>query len=257
MTLKGRPVGIHKGLSQEEVEALAVVYPPVRPARALLLRSGYPMSRIPVAETAEDFWEAISEQLSDGNWLGGRCRLLITASRRNSVNRVLGGWESLLDLVSREGPLKQEDLGRLVFRSASELAETVRSRPVPVLSGPGGLFLRRGEDGVLDFGCYVEAEGREATSDELRFTAPEIRAGHHDVCLSNVFCWGATMVFAATGESPSPGSLLGPEPAVFRQQSLREVIRLTLGSDPKSRPTARAILAAIVAASEIDLSSLD
>lgn len=67
----------------EELVALSEVFPPVRPARALLREAEFPMTAWPgVIDTSIGFWEQISESLANGILAGGRHRIMTAALRR-------------------------------------------------------------------------------------------------------------------------------------------------------------------------------
>lgn len=72
-----------------EITELAEVFGAGRPARALLRRAGYPMSRVPAApEDASLFWEQVSESLARGAFPGGRLRIMTEALRQFPGNAV-------------------------------------------------------------------------------------------------------------------------------------------------------------------------
>jgi CHAT domain-containing protein/effector-associated domain 1 (EAD1)-containing protein len=72
-----------------EITELAVVFGGGRPARALLRRVGYPMSRMPAtADTAALFWEQISESLAQGAFPDGRQQIMKEALRQFPGNAV-------------------------------------------------------------------------------------------------------------------------------------------------------------------------
>jgi hypothetical protein len=78
------------GLTDEEVSALARVFPPGPSANALLRRVGYPAERMPseLGVTREEFWSSVAETVASGLIENGRARLLAAACRSYPYNRV-------------------------------------------------------------------------------------------------------------------------------------------------------------------------
>ncbi|MFI0418534.1 serine/threonine protein kinase [Spongiactinospora sp. 9N601] len=159
---------------------------------------------------------------------------------------------SLRELVDREGPRRGGALERLAIATATALAAIHRAgilhrdfKPANVLMGPEGPV-------VIDFGIAraLDAPGTTATGMAIgtpSYLAPEQLAGAPVSPASDVFAWGVTMVFAATGRpafgqdsipvvmnrilhnDPELGGLDGP---------IREVVAACLSKDPSMRPTA-------------------
>ncbi|MGH3392985.1 MAG: WD40 repeat domain-containing serine/threonine protein kinase [Actinomadura sp.] len=159
--------------------------------------------------------------------------------------------ESLKQLVDREGPRDGGALERLAVGTASALAAIHQAgivhrdfKPQNVLMGPDG-------PRVIDFGI---ARTLDATASETSgpvgtpaYMAPEqITNGEVDPS-SDVFSWGGTMVFAATG-SPAFGRdsvpvvmyrILHESPDLSGvPDPLRDVVAAALAKQPGQRPTA-------------------
>jgi predicted Ser/Thr protein kinase len=159
---------------------------------------------------------------------------------------------SLRELVDREGPRRGAALERLAVSTATALAAIHRAgilhrdlKPANVLMGPEGPV-------VIDFGIAraLDTPGATMTGDTLgtpSYLAPEQLAGAAPAPAVDVFAWGVTIVFAATGrpafgadsipavinrilnERPDLTALSGP---------LRDLVAACLSKDPAGRPTA-------------------
>jgi hypothetical protein len=76
-------------LTRTEITELAKVFPPMRPARALLRDAGFPVIAIPATpDTALGFWEQIAESIADGLMENGRRKILAEALERYETNPV-------------------------------------------------------------------------------------------------------------------------------------------------------------------------
>ncbi|WP_242454579.1 serine/threonine-protein kinase [Bailinhaonella thermotolerans] len=163
---------------------------------------------------------------------------------------------SLAWLVRNEGPRRGAALDRLAISTATALAAIHRAgvlhrdfKPANVLMGPDGPV-------VIDFGIAraVDAGATATTSQVIgtpAYMAPEQLGGADLSPAADVFAWGVTMVFAATGraafgdqsipavlnrvlnEEPDLGDLTGP---------LRDLVAACLAKDPAARPTAETLL---------------
>ncbi|WP_346149403.1 serine/threonine-protein kinase [Nonomuraea recticatena] len=125
-------------------------------------------------------------------------------------------------------------------------------KPDNVLLGPDG-------PRVIDFGLARTLEmSLTATgliSGTPTYMAPEVFAGERAGAPADVFAWGGIMLFAATGRDPFKAETLG---AVMHQvmsvepdltclpESLRPLVHAALRKDPLLRPTARALLLALI-----------
>ncbi|WP_214324342.1 WD40 repeat domain-containing serine/threonine protein kinase [Nonomuraea sediminis] len=125
-------------------------------------------------------------------------------------------------------------------------------KPDNVLLGPDG-------PRVIDFGLARTLEmSLTATgliSGTPTYMAPEVFTGERAGAPADVFAWGGIVLFAATGRDPFKAETLG---AVMHQvmsvepdltvlpESLRQLVHAALRKDPLSRPTARALLLALI-----------
>ncbi|NUT39080.1 MAG: serine/threonine protein kinase [Thermoactinospora sp.] len=160
--------------------------------------------------------------------------------------------ESLQQLVARDGPRDAGGLRRLAIGTAAALAGIHRAgivhrdfKPSNVLLGPDG-------PRVIDFGIAkaIDATATSGLVGTPAYMAPEQVAGEGAGAPADVFAWGLTMVFAATGRTAFGGDGV---PAVFHRvlhhqpdlsalpPPLRGVVGACLAKRPELRPTAQQV----------------
>ncbi|WP_067185370.1 serine/threonine protein kinase [Microtetraspora niveoalba] len=166
---------------------------------------------------------------------------------------------SLRQLVDKEGPRRGAALERLAISTATALAAIHRAgithrdfKPANVLMGPEGPV-------VIDFGVARALDSPQATATGATmgtpsYLAPELLSGGGATGAADVFAWGVTMVFAATG-TPAFGAdsipsvitrILSIEPDVSAlTPPLRDLVAACLSKDPARRPTADDVVAAL------------
>jgi serine/threonine protein kinase len=162
---------------------------------------------------------------------------------------------SLHTLVQQEGMRSGGDLERLAIGTATALVAIHKAGIVHRDLQPGNVLL--GPDGprVIDFGVARMADATATDNNGVigtpAFMAPEQFSGDRIGPPADVFAWGATMVFAATGRPPFGADAI---PAVVTQilhdqpdvgdmeQPLRDLVTAALAKDPLHRPTARELL---------------
>ncbi|WP_433332678.1 serine/threonine-protein kinase [Spirillospora sp. CA-294931] len=162
---------------------------------------------------------------------------------------------SLHYLVKETGPRSGTDLDRLAIGTATALTAIHRAgvvhrdfKPPNVLMGPDG-------PRVIDFGIARALDGRATASSGVvgtpAYMAPEQVSGAPVDTPVDIFAWGTTIVFAATGRAPYGHDTI---PAVFNRilhhqpdltglpPHLRAVVAACLRKDPAHRPTAQQLL---------------
>jgi hypothetical protein len=162
---------------------------------------------------------------------------------------------SLSQHVLDEGPLDGAALDRLAVGTATALAAIHQAKIVHRDFKPHNVLL--GPDGprVIDFGvARAISAGTTLTSRVIgtpSYMAPEQISGDEVGTPADVFCWAATLVFAATGEPPFGQDTI---PAVINRilheepdlgdldGSLRELVLDCLEKVPEQRPGARQVL---------------
>ncbi|MFG1826831.1 serine/threonine-protein kinase [Microbispora bryophytorum] len=165
---------------------------------------------------------------------------------------------SLQQRVDAGGPLRGGELERLAVGTATALAAVHAAgivhrdfKPANVLLGPDG-------PRVVDFGIARHGASDTITAGPVgtpAYLAPEQIAGDPATPACDVFAWGATIVFAATGR-PAFGAasvpavlhrILTAEPdASALPRSLRGVVERCLAKDPARRPASRDLLLELV-----------
>ena len=166
---------------------------------------------------------------------------------------------SLHRQVTREGPLSGGALERLAVNTASALAAIHRAgivhrdlKPHNVLLGPDG-------PRVIDFGLSRVLDAASTTAGSPvgtpAYMAPEQVTGENVGAPADVFAWGATMTFAATGRPPFGSDsitaviyrVLHHEPDLGGLDGdLRDLVAAALDKNPARRPTASQVLLRLV-----------
>ncbi|MEU8197584.1 protein kinase [Microbispora amethystogenes] len=182
---------------------------------------------------------------------------VVEGSRPYIVSEFVDG-PSLQQRVAASGPLRGGDLDRLAVGTATALAAIHAAGIVHRDFKPGNVLL--GPDGprVVDFGIARQGESQTITAGPVgtpAYLAPEQIAGQAATPASDVFAWGATIVFAATGRAAFGADNVA---AVLHRimtaspdltplpPSLRALVERCLAKDPAPRPSARDLLLMLV-----------
>jgi predicted Ser/Thr protein kinase len=167
---------------------------------------------------------------------------------------------SLQQQLRQEGPRQGAALDRLAVNTATALAAIHQAGVVHRDFKPGNVLM--GPDGpvVIDFGIAraLDATNMTAASQVVgtpAYMAPEQLAEGHVGPATDMFAWGVTMVFAATG-LPAFGNksiptvihrILNEEPDLGALDGrLRTIVAACLTKDPARRPTARGLMDALM-----------
>jgi ABC-type amino acid transport substrate-binding protein len=162
---------------------------------------------------------------------------------------------SLRDVIEIEGPLSGTPLDRLAIGTATALTAIHHASIVHRDFKPDNVLIAADGPRVVDFGIarIVDSTGT-ITSRAIgtpAYMAPEQIAGDEVGPFTDVFAWGATIAFAATGETVFEGKsiavvlnrILNHEVDVSSMpEPLRGVVASALSKDAKSRPTADQLL---------------
>ncbi|WP_217707145.1 serine/threonine-protein kinase [Nonomuraea rhodomycinica] len=162
---------------------------------------------------------------------------------------------SLQEAVARDGPRTDAALHRLAIGTVTALAAIHQAGIVHRDLSPGNVLL--GADGprVIDFGI---ARALDATSTITSmpvgtpaFMAPEQILAQAVGPAADMFAWGSTILFAASGAGPFAASsvptiiqrVLYTEPDLTPlAEPLRELVAACLAKDPARRPTAEQVI---------------
>lgn len=165
---------------------------------------------------------------------------------------------NLAQRVNEEGPLAPDEVGRLADHLLDALAAAHRQGIVHRDIKPANvLFDAAGDPHLADFGVAVHRDATPGlTATEMvvgtpGFMSPEQARGEDATAASDVFCLGATLLYAATGAGPfgagDPRVLLlraaagrTEKPPKTLPADLRRRIEAMLAKDPAARPSAAA-----------------
>jgi Serine/threonine protein kinase len=167
---------------------------------------------------------------------------------------------SLVELVRTEGPRTGGGLYRLAISTLTALASIHQAGIVHRDLKPGNVILGPEGPVVIDFGI-ARAQGAVASSSHVygtpAFMSPELLFHQPATPASDIFSWGVTMVFAATGRVPFGGdsvsatlhSVLHAEPDLTGMpEPLRTLVAACLAKNPADRPAAEQLLRELTSA---------
>ncbi|WP_214320797.1 serine/threonine-protein kinase [Nonomuraea sediminis] len=161
----------------------------------------------------------------------------------------------LRDVVEADGPLQGTALDRLAIGTATALTAIHHASIVHRDFKPDNVLIAADGPRVVDFGIarIIDSTGT-ITSRAIgtpAYMAPEQIAGDDIGPYTDVFAWGATLAFAATGKTAFEGNsiavvlnrILNHEVDVeIMPEPLRGVVRSALAKAPAERPSADQIL---------------
>ncbi|WP_162794759.1 serine/threonine-protein kinase [Nonomuraea lactucae] len=197
-------------------------------------------------ETAQRVAPFCTAQVLDFGFVAGRPYI---------VSEFVDG-PSLQTAVRDNGPRGAAALQRLAVNTATALAAIHEAGVVHRDFKPGNVLL--GPDGpvVIDFGIAraLDLSQSIVSSQPIgspAYMAPEQIAGGDVTPAADLFAWGATMVYAATGRRAFAGDsipgilhmILRGEPDLGGLEgALRELLGECLAKDPAQRPTAARVI---------------
>ncbi len=165
--------------------------------------------------------------------------------------------------LDRVPPRRGAELQRIAIGTATALVAIHRAGVVHRDFKPGNVLLAPDGPRVIDFGIsrlsHSETTGRAIGSPP--YMAPEQYSGERVTAAADVFAWGATMVFAATGRVPFEGDniaavayrVLHAEPDLTGvPRALLPLVRRCLAKSPTERPTSKEVLLSLLGHDEED-----
>ncbi|MEV8631886.1 protein kinase [Streptosporangium sp. NPDC051023] len=159
---------------------------------------------------------------------------------------------TLAEVVATEGPREGSALHRLAIGTVTALVAIHQAGIVHRDFKPSNVLLASDGPRVIDFGI-AKALDRTSTLTATAigtpsYMTPEQLAGENAGSPADMFAWGCTMVFGATGQPPFGTDSL---PAIFNRimnmdpdlraiadPALRDLVGQCLSKDPALRPTA-------------------
>ncbi|GAB1822797.1 serine/threonine-protein kinase [Herbidospora sp. RD11066] len=155
--------------------------------------------------------------------------------------------------LDRVPPRRGAELQRVAIGTATALVAIHRAGVIHRDFKPGNVLLAPDGPRVIDFGIsrlvHSETTGRAIGSPP--YMAPEQYSGERVTAAADVFAWGATIVFAATGRVPFGGDsiaavayrVLHSEPDLTGvPPALLPLVRRCLAKAPAERPTSKEVL---------------
>ncbi|REE95335.1 serine/threonine-protein kinase [Thermomonospora umbrina] len=165
---------------------------------------------------------------------------------------------SLHDVVAHNGPLGTVELERLAIGTVTALAAIHEENIVHRDFKPNNVLLASDGPRVVDFGIARTVNSQESAVTATGmvvgtpgYLAPEQLTGAPLQPAVDIFAWGATMVFAATGQSPFEADtlpviinrILNEDPDLSAlQEPLRGLVGRCLSKDAAARPPAAQLL---------------
>ncbi|MEV5747797.1 serine/threonine-protein kinase [Actinoallomurus sp. NPDC052308] len=162
--------------------------------------------------------------------------------------------KSLYAIVTERGPLSGDAL-RAVYTGLAEALATIHEADVVHRDlTPRNVMMADGVPVVIDLGIAQTLDATRLTQGAIGtpgYMAPEMFEGHRAGPAADVFAWGATVVFAATGRScfgrrttaETMHNVLTREPELDGVPAeVRPTVTAALSKDPRRRPSASAIV---------------
>jgi hypothetical protein len=157
---------------------------------------------------------------------------------------------TLAEHVHENGPLKDSDLLQVAMQALTALEAIHQAGIIHCDFKPANIILGQGGARVIDFGIAQALDSTHRVGEiagSFPYMAPEQVANDPLTPAVDLFAWGSTMVFAATGEQAFPGDnreqvahaiLTRPPRLEGVDEPLLTSVRTCLRKRPERRPTA-------------------
>ena len=258
-----RAVGPYRLLGRLGSGGMGTVYLGQAPAAAGLPRSGRVAIKLIRPELAADqaFCDRFAQEAAAARRVAGFCtaRVLdadVQARPPYLVTEFVDGVR-LDQAVARDGPLAQSSLEGFAVGVAAALTAIHQAGVVHRDLKPANVLLSYFGPRVIDFGIARALDERDPRTGPGMllgtpgWMAPEQFSGEPVGTAADIFVWGALVAFAATGRLPfGEGPVAALSYRIVHQppdldglpESLRPVVAAAMDKDPRSRPSAKALL---------------
>ncbi|ACY99541.1 MULTISPECIES: serine/threonine-protein kinase [Thermomonospora] len=161
---------------------------------------------------------------------------------------------SLQRLVTERGPITGSALERLAIGTITALVAIHQAGIVHRDFKPGNVLIAEDGPRVIDFGVAKDLSAATTSSRIVgtpAYMAPEQLSGGTITPAVDIFAWGATIAYVATGQAPFGmdtipsvvNRIVNAEPDLGDlPEPMRSLVAECLAKDPARRPTARQIL---------------
>lgn len=210
------------------------------------------------------FRARFAREVRAGQRVGGMCTAHyldadVESPRPYLVSEYVPGG-NLADYVAEHGPLEGDRLRGLAVGLAEGLVAMGAAGVIHRDLKPTNVLMGERGPKIVDFGISVAADGTSLTQTGAvvgspSWMAPEQAQGRETSSAVDVFSWGATVAFAATGRQPFGEGR--PDAVIYRvvheepdltgiDPHLAPLVRSALSKDPAARPIPDALLVNVV-----------
>lgn len=210
------------------------------------------------------FRARFAREVRAGQRVGGMCTAHyldadLESPRPYLVSEYVPGG-NLADFVAAHGPLEGDRLMGLAVGLAEGLVAMGAAGVIHRDLKPTNVLMGERGPKIVDFGISVAADGTSLTQTGAvvgspSWMAPEQAQGQPTTSAVDVFSWGATVAFAATGRQPFGEGR--PDAVIYRvvheepdlagiDPRVAPLVRSALAKDPSARPTSDAMLVSVV-----------
>jgi serine/threonine protein kinase len=210
------------------------------------------------------FRARFAREVRAGQRVGGMCTAHFLDAELESprpylVSEYVAGG-NLADYVATHGPLESDRLMGLAVGLAEGLVAMGAAGVIHRDLKPTNVLMGERGPKIVDFGISVAADGTSLTQTGAvvgspSWMAPEQAQGRATTGAVDVFSWGATVAFAATGRQPFGEGR--PDAVIYRvvheepdlagiDTRLAPLVRSALAKEPSLRPAADALLVNVV-----------